>query len=95
MHTLPLTTSLALCRAARRMSSTSNLLEQNFGNVSVLRTRRPHTLMEAACFVGMQLHIGVVRQARRGAAEARVPRLSACVVPFVAWVARGLICTHT
>ena len=40
-------------------------------------------MREAARLVGLQLQIGKVRQARRGAAEAMVPRLDACVVPRV------------
>ena len=46
-------------------------------------------MREAACLVGMLEHIGEVRQNERGAAEATVPRLYMCGVPFVAWVARG------
>ena len=89
LHTLPLTTLLALCRAARSLASTSNLPEQNFSNVRFLRTSGPHTVMEAARLVRMQSQSGFVRQHERGALHARVPRLSACVVPFVAWFARG------
>ena len=58
MHTLPLTTLLALCRAARRMSSTSNLLGNNFSNVRSVRTTGPHTVMEAAQLVSMQSQHG-------------------------------------
>ena len=89
LHTLPLTTCLALCRAARRMSSTSNLLGNNFSNVRSLRTSGPHTVREAACLVRMQLRSGKVRQHERGALHAMDPRLSACVVPFVARAERG------
>ena len=95
LHTLPLTTLLALCRAARSLASTSNLPEQNVSNVRSLRTTGLLAVMAAAHFSAVQSHRGKVRQHQRGAAEARVPRLYACVVPFVAWVARGRICTHT
>ena len=90
LHTLPLTTLLALCRAARSLASTSISMEKNFLNVPSLRTSGPLTVREVARLVGLQLQIGKVRQARRGALHATVPRLSACAVPFVARVERGL-----
>ena len=89
LHTLPLTTLLALCRAARSLASTSNLPEQNFSNARSLRPSKPHTVMEAARLVRMQSQSGFVRQHERGALHATVPRLSACAVPFVARVERG------
>ena len=90
LHTLPLTTLLALCRAARSLASTSNLPEQNFSNARSLRPSKPHTVREDAHLVGLLLQIGKVRQHERGALHATVPRLSACAVPFVARVERGL-----
>ena len=84
LHTLPLTTWLALCRADGSLAWTSILLAKNFSNVSSLRMSRPHTVMEAARLVGFLLQIGKVRQHERGALHATVPRLSACAVPFVA-----------
>ena len=53
LHTPPLTTCLALCRAARRLESTSNLLAKNFSNVRSLRTTAPLTVRAAAHLVGM------------------------------------------
>jgi hypothetical protein len=81
LHTLPLTTWLALCRADRSLAWTSILLAKNFANVSSLRTSRPHTVREAACLVVLLSRSGKVRQHERGALHAMDPRLSACVVP--------------
>jgi hypothetical protein len=89
LHTLPLTTLLALCRAARSLAWTSILLAKNVSNVRFLRTSRPHTVREAACLVRMQLRSGKVRQDQRGALHAMDPRLYMCAVPFVARAERG------
>jgi hypothetical protein len=88
-HTLPLTTSLALCRAARRMSSTSSLLEQNVGNVRSVRPSKLLAVTEVAHLPALPLQSGKVRRDERGAVEAMVPRLSACVVRCVARAERG------
>ena len=58
MHTLPLTTLLALCRAVRSVASTSILLEQNFLIVRSLPARAGLTVMEAAHFSAVQSHRG-------------------------------------
>ena len=89
LHTLPLTTLLALCRADRSLAWTIILLAKNFSNVLFLRTSWPHTVMAAAQLSAMRSQRRKVRQHQRGALHATVPRLYVCVVPFVAWVARG------
>ena len=89
MHTLPLTTWLALCRADRMPAWTSILLEQNFGIVRCERMSGWLAVREAARQSVLLEQSGLVRQNERSAAEAMVPRLYVCVVPFVAWVARG------
>ena len=89
LHTLPLTTLLALCCAVRSVASTSILMAKIFSNVLLLRTTGPLTVRAAARLVGLQLQIGKVRQHERGALHAMDPRLSACVVPFVARAERG------
>ena len=71
----PLTTCLALCRAFRRLASTSISLEKIFLNVPSLRTSEWLAVRAAAHFVGMLEHIGKVCQHERGAVEATVPRL--------------------
>jgi hypothetical protein len=81
---------LALCCAVRSVASTSILMAKIFSNVLLLRTTGPLTVRAAARLVGLQLQIGKVRQHERGALHAMDPRLSACVVPFVARVERGL-----
>ena len=64
-------------------------MEKNFLNVPSLRTSGPLTVREVARLVGLQLQIGKVRQARRGALHAMDPRLYMCAVPFVARAERG------
>jgi hypothetical protein len=83
LHTLPLTTLLALCRAVRSMASTTILMAK-ISNVLLLRTTEPLTVRAAAHFSVMPSHRGKVRQHERGALHAMDPRLYACVVPFVA-----------
>ena len=95
LHTLPLTTSLALCRADRMMSSTSICLQHTLRNVRMARMSGPHTVREAAQLSALLSRSGFVRQHQRGAVEAMVPRLCVCVVPFVARAAPRPICAHT
>ena len=90
LHKLPLATLLALFRAARRLASTSIRLQHNFHNVRCEHRRGADTVREAARLIRMQLQRGKVRQHERGALHATVPRLSACALPFVARVERGL-----
>ena len=94
LHTLSLTTCLALCRADRKPAPTSNLPEHNFCIVHTVRMNRPRAVREGARLVGLLAQIGKVRQDQRGAAEAMVPRLYACVVRCVARAARGRLCTY-
>ena len=89
LHTLPLTTLLALYRAARRLASTSIRLQHNLRNVRMARMSRPLAVREAAQLYAMKSQRGKVRQHQRGAVEARVPRLCVCAVPFVARAERG------
>jgi hypothetical protein len=65
-------------------------LAKNFSNVRFLRTSWAHTVMAAAQLSAMRSQRRKVRQHQRGAAEAMVPRLCACVVRCVARAARGL-----
>ena len=64
-------------------------MEQNFLIVRSLPARAGLTVMEAAHFSAVQSHRGKVRQHERGAVEARMPRVHACGVPFVARAERG------
>ena len=89
LHTLPLATLLALCRAVRSLAWTTILLGNNFHIVRMARMSKPRAVREAARLSSTLLQSGLVRQDRRGAAEARVPRLSVCVVRCVARAARG------